>query len=189
MLLLIFPFQYGFSQVISFKTLVGNSIQILNTPLETLDFGSFIKGSEVINMVTMSDEPVCIEVQAPTEYDVTVWFDFPPNLTIDPEDESTLPATFRFAYNNRALPSSTCSEAKLGVIEVPDGFNSATFPVRFRSSGQPLPPPTPEHDGYSVPTSKFYLFVYGQAGPAATDISSGEYTGVVQVNIQFTSND
>ncbi len=184
--------QTVFAQIVNFQTQAGDGIAISIPVPETLDFGLFYKGDETINTITMMDEnAVCIEVEAPLEYDVTVWLEFPENLVSESDPLSTVPAGFHFAYNNRVFPSKTCSNAfvKSMAIEVPDGFNSATFPVTFRSSGQPLPPPTPEHDGYTVPTDKFYILIYGEAGPAGTSIASGLYNGEIQVNVQFTTND
>jgi hypothetical protein len=180
------------SQIVNFHAIAGDGIQIQLPQPETLSFGTFLKGAETVTTITLMDEgAVCFEVTAPSQYDVTVWMDFPANLVSESDPLSTLPASFSFAYNNKAFPAKSCGNAltKSMAIEVPDGFSSATFPVSFRSSGQPLPPPTPDHVGYTGPTDSFFILIYGQAGPAANDIVSGLYTGDIVLNIQFSTTE
>lgn len=179
------------AQYVTFKTITGSGIQAAMPSPASLDFGQLIKGSENKSMIMMNDDAaVCIEVSAPRDYEITAWFELPATLICESDNQFTIPADLRFAYNNRAGQLAGCSSAtKLGAIQVPLGFTTVTFPVSFRSAGLPLPPPTPEHQGYTVPMETFYLIIYGAVGPASVDIPAGNYTSEIIIHLELNTNE
>jgi hypothetical protein len=88
----------------------------------------------------------------------------------------------QFAYSN--LNSGSAAAAKTVAVEVPAGFTAITLPVVRRTSGAPLPPPTPAHGGYTPPAATAYLFIYGSLGPVGP-VNAGDYTGTVNVSVQY----
>lgn len=179
------------AQYVTFKTITGSGIQAAMPNPASLDFGQLIKGSEAKSTILMADDAaVCLEVSAPRDYDVTVWVDMPSTLICESDNQFTLPADLRFAYNNRAGQIAGCSSAtKQGAIQLPLGFTTVTFPVSFRAAGLPVPPPTPEHEGYTVPMETFYLIIYGSAGPAPVDVPAGIYSSEIIIHIELNTNE
>ncbi len=189
------------AQRITFKTLGGNNITLNQAfPLD-LEFGDMVMGSSDLRIVQLNgdndDRVVVLSFDAPTQYDVTVFVDalnILENLDYIPgptEDIPSIPFDFRFAFANPGFPTSHTDiiAAKNAAVELPIGFNTMTFPVSKRASGLPAPPPTPEYEGYSVPLSRVYLFLYGTAGPtdAGTNVVGGLYTTEVTIQIQLSS--
>lgn len=174
------------AQQVNFNVFGGNGISIGTPQPASLNFGQLIKGSEVISQVLLSDQnAVCFEVEAPMEYDVSVYFDAGSTLISLDDTESSLPANFRFAYNNRINYSGACEAAKSGAIQLPLGFNSAVFPVKYRASGPPTTPPGLQYQGSSLPKSRFYLYVYGSAGPAGVELPAGTYETEISIHIEL----
>ena len=172
-------------QRISFGTWAGSDITIRPVSVNTLDFGNLIKGSGNPKEILKQDA-TAFEVIAPEGYDLTVVFDSPVVLT--GPGTSTIPFSLRFAYSNQGL--QTIAEANPSAVEVPTGFTSITFPVLRSATGVPTPPPAPP-DGSTTPDSRIkataYLFIYGSAGPAASNADSGEYTGDINIIVDYSS--
>lgn len=179
------------AQYVTFKTITGNGIEVSMPNPSSLDFGQLIKGSENKSTILMTDDAaVCLEVNAPRDYDVSVWVDMPSALLCESDNQFAIPADLRFAYNNRAGQIAGCSSAtKQGAIQLPLGFTTVTFPVSYRAAGLPIPPPTPEHQGYTVPMEKFYLIIYGSAGHAPVDVPAGIYSSEIIINIELNTNE
>lgn len=93
-----------------------------------------------------------------------------------------IPFACQFAYSN--LGSSNVAAAKTVAVQVPGGFTAITLPMVRRTSGAPLPPPTPAHGGYTPPSATAYLFLYGSLGPVG-NVSPGIYSGTVNVSVQY----
>jgi hypothetical protein len=94
----------------------------------------------------------------------------------------SIPFACRFAYSNLGLSDPT--SAKTYAIQVPIGFTSITLPMLRRTTGAPAPPPTPAHGGYTAPSVKAYLYLYGTLGPVGS-VAAGYYTGTVYVTISY----
>jgi hypothetical protein len=134
--------------------------------------------------ISLSDnETQYIAVTADATRDITVTVSAPTLLATGgggPGNE--IPFSCQFAYSN--LNSATAAAAKTVAVEVPGGFNAITLPVVRRTAGAPLPPPTPAHGGYTPPAATAYLFFYGSLGPVGS-VSAGDYTGTVNVSVQY----
>jgi hypothetical protein len=124
-----------------------------------------------------------VAVTADATRDITVTVTAPTDLiTGGGGPGNQIPFACRFAYSN--LGSATVSAAKTVAVEVPNGFTSITLPMIRRTSGAPLPPPTPAHGGYTPPSATAYLFFYGSLGPVGS-VSVGSYSGTVTVSVQY----
>lgn len=172
-------------QRISFGTWAGTNISIQEVSVNTLDFGNMIKGAESSNSITLSGA-TAFQIMAPEGYDLTVSIDAP--MVLDGPGSSTIPFSIKFAYSNQGAQTST--EANPIATEVPSGFTSVTFPVRKSAAGVPAPPPPPP-DATTTPNSRIkataFLFLYGSAGPAGSGADSGEYTGTVNILVEYSN--
>ena len=136
-----------------------------------------------VTIALIDNETQYITITAEATRDVTVTVTAPTDLiTGGGGPGNQVPFTCRFAYSN--LGASSVAAAKAAAIEVPVGYNAITFPMLRRSSGAPLPPPTPPHGGYTPPSATAYLFLYGTFGPVG-NVSAGMYSGTVNVNVQY----
>jgi len=133
--------------------------------------------------ITLNDD-ACqwIEITGDATRDITITITPDPYLTIGAGGPGNqIPFTCQFAYSNLG---STLSAAKGVAVQIPGGFTSITLPMLRRTSGVPAPPPTPAHGGYTPPSIKAYLFLYGTLGPVG-NVSAGYYTGTVNVSVQY----
>jgi hypothetical protein len=160
------------SSTISVRSVSGNS---------DLVFGNMFIGS-VKTIQLNSNDAAAFDITAAGDYEITVSVNASDKLT--GPDGKTIPLKLKFAYSNQGAVN--ISLAKAGAIEVPDGFGSVTFPIRKNVSGLPAPPPVPL-DGTNNKRiiERAYLFIYGSAGPAATDANAGEYTGNVSITVEY----
>jgi hypothetical protein len=160
----------------------SNSISIQSASgYNTLSFGTMFPGV-VKSIAITGNDALVFEISAETGYDMLVSFTSPQVLT-GPSGK-TMPFNLKFAYFNQG--TSSLSVARNGAIEVPAGFTSVAFPIKSGISGPPAPPPVPL-DGATVkrPRDKAYLFVYGSAGPAAKDATSGDYSGNIIITVDY----
>jgi hypothetical protein len=141
-------------------------------------------GSNTTVTIALTDnETQYLTITGDATRDVTITVTSPAVLMTNgggPGNE--IPFTCQFAYSN--LGASTVSSAKAVAVQVPGGFTAVTIPLLRRTSGAPLPPPTPAHGGYTAPSATAYLFLYGSLGPVG-NVSAGAYSGTVNVNVQY----
>ena len=174
------------AQHIKFGTWAGDNL-ILTTGIPgELNFNT---KTPVINpgvnqSVTISlhdQEAAVLTLEGIEYYDVTVTVDTPLTLDLDPQNK--VPVNIRFAYSN--LNPADMLTAKNQAIEVPAGFNSATFPILRRINGPPGPPPTPPSSGYTPPRKTAWLFFYGTVGPVG-NVDAGLYEGTINITVQYS---
>jgi spore coat protein U-like protein len=171
-------------QRITFGTWAGSDIAIQSVDANSLNFGNLIKGGSA-NSIDISGAKA-FEITAPEGYDLTVTIDAPTELT--GPNAKTIPYTLAYAYSNRGYTLVT--DARLNADVVTTGFTSVTFPVKRKALGLPPPPPAPLDGDSSVAlqriTAKAYLFIYGTAGPADATADAGEYTGTINITVEYT---
>jgi hypothetical protein len=175
------------AQHISFGTWAGNDLTLTKGIPQELNFSDknpvIVRGSHQIVTISLSDMETAVLTIEGTEYlDVTVYVDAPPTLDLDANNH--IPLSIRFAYSNLNPPN--IATAKIQAIELPAGFNSATFPILRRVTGPPGPPPTPPHSGYTPPKKKAYLFVYGVLGPVGS-VDAGNYEGTINIRVEYST--
>jgi hypothetical protein len=175
------------AQHISFGTWAGDDLKLTKGTPQDLNFNDktpiIVTGSNQSVTISLTDMEAAVLTIEGTEYlDVTVYVDAPPTLELDATN--SIPVSIRFAYSN--LNPADVATAKTQAVEVPAGFNSATFPILRRTSGPPAPPPTPPHEGYTPPKKTAYLFIYGTLGPVGS-VNAGVYIGTINVRVQYTT--
>jgi len=134
--------------------------------------------------IALSDnETQYIAITADATRDITITVSSPTDLITGAGGPGNqIPFTCNFAYSN--FGSSTVTAAKTVAVQVPGGFTAITLPMLRRTAGAPAPPPTPAHGGYTPPSATAYLFLYGALGPVG-NVSTGNYSGTINVNVQY----
>lgn len=183
------------AQRINFKPFVqgeGMTLTVTNNPTG-LNFNAkqsiiVIGDPNPVHINLMDNQVVVFEVEAPLDFDITLQFIWNPRLSLGGLDTGiTVPFTLRYAYNNTG--EMTDVERRLSAVEVPEMYNTLTLPIRRRrAGGPPLPPPTPEHDGYVRPKAKAYFYIYGTLSGAPSNASSGNYSGTIEVLVNYADN-
>lgn len=183
------------AQRINFSTYVQDetiTLDIVNNPLG-INFNDkqrvIIVGDPTPVVIEIADnQVVVIEIDAPIEYDLTVEFTWTPGLSYLGLDTGTLvPFGLNIAYNNTG--ELTDFDRRATAVEVPSSYRTVTLPVRRRTAGgPPLPPPTPDHEGFVRPRGKAYLYVYGSLGPIPSNIRSGNYSGSIDIYVNYNEN-
>lgn len=176
------------AQHISFGTWAGAGLTLTKGTPQDLNFNDksplIITGNNQSVTISLTDGEAAVLTIEGTEYlDVTVYVDAPPTLELDATN--SIPVSIRFAYSN-LNPGEDVTTAKTQAVEVPAGFNSATFPILRRTSGPPGPPPTPPYEGYVPPKKTAYLFIYGTLGPVG-NVNAGLYDGTINVRVEYTT--
>jgi len=177
------------AQQINFSTFAGSGITLTANP-DVLSFNS-VSGpilrntGETISVTLAVGEPAVIAISGQADLDVTVTIDAPDYLVLDGGTDQ-IGVAIQFAYSNQG--SANASAAKLVAVEIPGTFNTATFPLKRRTSGTRAIPPTPRHSGYTPPTTTAYLFIYGSLGPVG-DVGAGSYLGVINVTVEYSTYD
>jgi hypothetical protein len=174
------------AQHISFGTWASGDILLSKGTPEQLNFNDktqlIIPGVSQSVTINLNDPQAAVLTVEGSEYlDVTVYVDGPP--TVDLDASNRIPLAVRFAYSN--LDPSDVINAKLQAVEVPTGFNTATFPIFRRTGGPPGPPPVPPSSGYTPPRKKAWLFIYGTLGPVG-NVDAGLYEGMINVTVEYT---
>jgi hypothetical protein len=153
-----------------------------------LDFNAkqsvIVSNSNATVTIALSDNQTqYVAITADATRDITITVTAPTYLiTGGGGPGNQIPFTCQFAYSN--LGSATVSAAKTVAVQIPGGFTSITLPMVRRTSGAPLPPPTPAHGGYTPPSATAYVFLYGSLGPVG-NVSAGIYSETVNVSVQY----
>jgi hypothetical protein len=171
------------AQRINFGAYTG-SLGLSLTVSGTLNFNNkqqvIVSGSNASVSILLNDsECQWIEIVGDATRDITITITADLDLT---NGTDLIPFTCQFAYSN--LGSPTVSAAKAVAVQIPGGFSAITLPMLRRTSGAPAPPPTPAHGGYTPPSAKAYLFLYGTLGPVG-NVSQGIYSGTIHVSVQY----
>lgn len=167
---------------------VSSSAGIIIDQISQLNFNNkqsmIISNSNSSVAISMTDQQaVAVGITAEADKDIMVTITSPAEVILDAGGTSkSIPFQLRYAYSNVNVSDGLA--AKSSAIEVPAGFTFVTLPMNRRTSGVPLPPPTPMHTGYTVPTAKAYLYLYGVLGPVGS-VNSGSYTGTISISVDY----
>ncbi len=194
LILMLLPF-VSVAQRINFKPFLQGDNVILTVVSNPLGLNFNLKQPLIVagdpnpvGVLLGDNATVVIELDAPLDFDLTVEFSWTNTLSLNGLGSGVLiPFTLRYAYNNTG--EMTDLERRANAVEVPPAFHTVTLPVlRRRAGGPPLPPPTPEHDGYVRPRGKVYFYIYGTLDPVPQNASAGNYLGEINVNVSYADN-
>jgi len=182
-------------QRINFGLFATDGITLSTTAHDELNFnqkaGVIVPGFEGISIIKTDEESVILEIEARIDLDINVIIDADPFLILlVGEDEHQIPLSVSFAYHNvglgvfETLPQETIKDQSL---EVPAGFNTATFAMRRRTGGPPTPPPTPDHVGHTQPMGKSYLVIYANMGQVPLNAPAGLYEATINVRVEYAT--
>lgn len=186
----------SFGQRINFSTWTGSddvTIRPVGANSSSLRFNDkekVLRAGMPQVAISKTDPQVAIfEIEAPTEFDITVDLTYPTVLHKDGNTSSTdmIPFVVNMSYSNLSPGNSGQIPDPATAQDVPAGFNSVTFPM-YGSGTAPLPP-SPEFGGSGTrQKSKVFLFIYGAVGPIGT-VSAGNYTAEVILNVNVSGGD
>jgi len=171
------------AQRISFGTYVTDDIALTLPNLGELNFNdgrNVILPGQTVTINLTDNATAALKIEARADLDITVTIDALATLDLG---SNIIPLKLRFAYSNVGKLNE--ADAKVGPVQVPNGFTSITFPVLRRASGLPAPPPTPNHVGYTAAKATAYLFIYGTLGPVPINAAAGLYTGTINVRVEY----
>ncbi len=138
-----------------------------------------------VTIVLSDNEAQYVAITGDATRDITVTVSADANLIVGAGGPGNqIPLGCQFAYSN--VGSATVAAAKVAAVQVPSGFTAITFPLLRRTSGAPLPPPTPAQRGYTPPSATAYLFLYGSLGPVG-NVAPGIYSGNINVSVNYTT--
>ncbi len=179
------------AQRVNFGLHAGEGLMLTPLVPDELHFGDMFSNEGTVQINLSDDEVVPIEIEGIAYLDVTVTLEPPGgdklvlegDLSHVNDAQKSMPVNIRMAYYNRGLEGIGTDEARAEAIEVVG--NSITFQIRRRPGGPPGPPPTPPHSGYTPPTAKAYLFIYGEL--EVGDVHAGPYSGLINVHVEYAT--
>ncbi len=180
------------AQRINFGLFAADGISITVFGNAELNFnqksGIILPGNQPVQILRTDEQSVILEIEGRIDLDVAVSIDADPDLLLFVgSDPYQIPLSVNFAYHNTGPANLSNEIIKLQAIEVPSSFVSATYPMRRRTSGPPLPPPTPDHLGLTQPTGKSYLVIYGTMGNVPINSPVGLYQATINVRVEYAT--
>lgn len=183
----------GYAQQVGFGLYADEDLVVTTLVPDELDFGSRISGEGPVSILLSDEEVVVLEIEGVAYLDVTVTLTPPMNnfiLLMGDENylndaNRRMPINVKMAYYNRGQPNIDIPTAKQQAIEVTG--HMATFQIRRRPGGPPGPPPIPPHAGYTPPSAKAYLFIYGDI--TVGNVNAGPYSGIIDIHIEYSAYD
>lgn len=175
-----------FAQRISFGLYAAEGLTL--TPLndESLNFNTkqpllLVNQSITINLT--DDCFAALRITGRKDQEITVTVSAPSTLDLN---TSHIPMSIKLAYTTNTV-AATPEDAKAAAIELPVGFTSVTFPFKTRAIGISAPP-TPAHAGRLSEQAIAYLYIYGTLGPVPSNAEVGNYSGVINVHVEYSTN-
>jgi hypothetical protein len=176
----------SFSQRIGFGLYTTDGILLDYGSVDELDFNAkqpvIVEGNLV--SITLNDDcAAVIMITARADLDVSVSVDAPSYLYLD--EENQIPLSIGMSYCNMGVLGEEA--AKQQAVNVPAGFTDITFQMLRRNSEPPGPPPSPVNSGSQAMTVVAYIFLYGILGTVPETSSAGEYTGIINIYIEYST--
>ena len=178
-------------QQVNFGMHAGEGLTLTPQIPDKLHFGDMFSNEGTVQIDLNDNEAVPIEIEGVAYLDVTVTLEPPAGgkLVLEGNTEyvgdanRSMPVNIRMAYYNKGQENISEADAKTQAVEVVG--NSITFQIRRRPGGPPGPPPTPPHSGYTPPTAKAYLYIYGELDVG--DVHAGPYSGLINVHVEYST--
>lgn len=172
------------AQRVSFGLYAADGIVLSKGSVDELNFNMkqhIILANSTVSIHLNDNEAAVLTIEGRSDLDISVSIDAPSSLLLNAQN--SIPLALRFAYSN--IGAATEAAAKTAAIQVPLGFFDATFPISRRTTAPPGPPPTPDHTGYTQPTGKAYLFIYGTLGAVPSNAAAGLYEGDITISVEY----
>ena len=174
---------FGQNARINFGAYGNLPIEIMAVGHDVLEFGQIMTGDP--DVVISQDDPraVILEINAVEYMDLNVTLTPPPGsqLLRDGDPETGIGVQIYMAYYNQGNVDPEIAAAQATAVT----GEMITFPVRRRVGGPPGPPPTPGHSGYTPPTAKAYLIIYGTLLVGSETLKAGTYNGEILVEVSY----
>lgn len=175
-----------YAQEIDFGDYYNYSLSVAEqNPGEDFEFGTLISGSGTNNIGISNALVLTITGVKYLDIFLTITADSKLLLNANPacasDPSCSIPFTLEAAYANRG--SDNIGQARL--INVAANSGTAQFPVRYRTSAPPSPPPTPVYEGYdpSIYNETAYLYLYGSLNIGTVD--AGNYSAEIDITIIY----
>jgi len=174
------------AQEIDFGDYYNYSLSVAEqNPGADFEFGTIISGSGLNSLGIANSKVITITGVKYLDVFLTVTADDElllngnPGCTSDPT--CSIDFTLEAAYANRG--SDNIGQARL--MTVVSNSSTAQFPVKYRTSAPPSPPPTPVYEGYdpSVFNETAYLYLYGSLNVG--NVNSGAYSSEINITIIY----
>lgn len=143
-----------------------------------LDFGQVVEGDGTVSIKLTDPEVVVFSIEAEIDKDVFVTITPPNNLVYDANNKMNY--TLNAAYSNKGNNNKTQARIISGT--------SVRFPVLARENQPPGPPPTPKDNNSTTPTTKAYLYIYGDLDVSNTEggsLAAGMYNGTIDISVSY----
>lgn len=171
---------YLYGQEINFGQYASEGIVLTNESPHSggLDFGQVIEGDGTVSIQLTDPDVVVFSIEAEIDKDLFVTITPPNTLMLDVDNQ--MDYTLKAAYSNKGNDNK--SQAKI------INGTSVRFPVLAREHQPAGPPPTPKHGNSTTPTTKAYLYIYGDLSVSNTEgnsLAAGMYTGTIDITVSY----
>lgn len=155
------------------------------TPANDLEFGIIIQNEGYVSLPISNAKVLAIEgveyldVYVDITADEYLLKDANPSCASNPS--CRIPFTLQASYAN--LGNNNISQAI--PLTVLGSSASAQFPIKYRGSAPPGPPPTPVYTGYNpaLYNETAYLYIYGSINVGSID--AGNYSANITITISY----
>lgn len=169
-----------YGQEINFGQYASEGIMLTNESSHSggLNFGQVIEGDGTVSIQLTDPEVVVFSIEAEIDKDVFVTITPPNTLMLDADNQMDF--TLNASYSNKG--NNNISQAKI------INGTSIRFPVLARDHQPAGPPPTPQYGDNVTPTTKAYLYIYGDLSVNNTEgnsLAAGLYTGTIDITVSY----
>lgn len=177
------------AQEIDFGTFSSSyTMSVATTNGTTLNFGQLVSGDVDPLTIALDDfETIVLSITGVKYLDVFVQITAPDYIIKDDEpgcitDNCRVPFNLSAAYANKGMQNSN----QAVVMNVLSNVASAQFPIKYRGSAPPGPPPTPVYEGYNPALFEetAYLYIYGSLSAGTYD--AGSYTSLTDISVMVS---
>ncbi len=154
-------------------------------PSEDLEFGMVIQNEGIVSKTILDAKVLSIEGVKYLDVLVDITADnyllLDGNLSCLSDPSCRIPFTLEAAYANRGANDTNQATQMM----VASNIASAQFPIRYRGTNPPAPPPTPVYQGYNpaLYNDTAYLYIYGSLNLGL--VNAGSYTANISITISY----
>jgi hypothetical protein len=173
----------GQSARINFGAYGNLPLEILAVGHDALEFGQITPGDPDVFINYNDPRAVILEITAVEYMDINVTLIPPPGnqLLREGDPDTGIGIQVKMAYYNQGAIDPEVAAAQATLVT----GDMITFPALRRAGGPPGPPPTPSHAGYTPPTAKVYIIIYGTLMVGGERLKAGLYSGDIHVEVSY----